>query len=85
MGAASRRLPQGQRDGNDLPNLAPDQGVSLSLMTVAEVSDVTRLSATTIRRAIRLRHLCVVRIGRTIRVRHADLEAWLNRNSRHAR
>jgi excisionase family DNA binding protein len=54
-------------------------------MTITEVSDLTRLSPTTIHRAIRLRHLGVVRIGRALRVRQTDLEAWLNRNARHAR
>lgn len=85
MATAKRTLPQEQPGGEDQSNSAPGEGASLTLLTIAEVSALTRLSATTLRRAIRLRHLGVVRIGRAVRVRQADLEAWLNRNSRHAR
>ncbi len=85
MATAKRELPQEQSGEEAWSNPPPGEGVSLTLLTITEVSDFTRLSPTTVRRAIRLRHLSVVRIGRSVRVRQADLAAWLNRNSRHAR
>ena len=55
------------------------------MLTLAVVSDITGLSASTVRRHIRLKHLAVHRIGGALRVAEADLAAWLARQRRVAR
>jgi excisionase family DNA binding protein len=67
----------------DLPT--PSPGGLRTLHTIAEVCRATQLSESTVRRAIRLKHLGAVRVGRTVRVASADVEAWLERNRRKPR
>ena len=55
------------------------------LYTLAEVSEATQLSASTLRRAIRHRQLGAIRVGAAIRISQTDLEAWLGRNRRKPR
>jgi excisionase family DNA binding protein len=55
------------------------------LYTIADVRDATSFSDSTIRRAIRLKQLAVIRMGRSIRLTQSDVDAWLDRSRRKAR
>jgi excisionase family DNA binding protein len=48
-----------------------------SLMTVAEVADVLRVSNMTVYRLIKAGELSALRIGKSFRVQRGDLEAYL--------
>jgi excisionase family DNA binding protein len=48
-----------------------------SLLTVAEVADLFRVSSMTVYRLIRTGELPAVRVGRSYRVREGDLQAYL--------
>ncbi|GGC64896.1 hypothetical protein GCM10011504_48680 [Siccirubricoccus deserti] len=57
----------------------------LRLLTLAQVAEITNLSASTLRRQIRLKRLAVHRLGNTLRIAEADLQAWLATSRRAAR
>jgi excisionase family DNA binding protein len=69
----------------DTPPGAP---APMRLYTLPEVSETTALSASTLRREIRLKRLAVHRFGAkgsVLRIREDDLAAWLARHRRAAR
>jgi excisionase family DNA binding protein len=47
---------------------------------LAEVEELTGLSSSTLRRAIRFKELACFRFGRAIRISEDDLEAYLRRH-----
>lgn len=51
--------------------------MTASLMTVAEVADLFRVSSMTVYRLIRNGELPAVRVGRSYRVREDDLQSYL--------
>lgn len=55
------------------------------LLTIAEVCEATGFSDSTIRRAVRLRHLAVIKMNRSVRLAREDVDTWLNRNRRNSR
>jgi excisionase family DNA binding protein len=84
LSAGGRERPASMRGGR--PSSPQTTEASLSqLYTVAEVCEATRLSESTIRRAIRLKHLAAVRVGRAVRLAGADVDAWLDRNRKKRR
>jgi excisionase family DNA binding protein len=50
------------------------------LLTIAEVCEATGFSESTIRRAVRLRHLAVIKMNRSVRLSQEDVDTWLKRN-----
>lgn len=54
-----------------------------TLLTVAEVADVLRVSNMTVYRLIKSGQLAAIRVGKNYRVRQADLTAYLNAGSVH--
>ncbi len=52
--------------------------MGMTLLTVAEVADLLRVSTMTVYRLIRGGELAAVRVGRSYRVRQADLESYLH-------
>lgn len=63
----------------------PPKAALRYLYTVAEVVTATGFADSTIRRAIRLKHLVATKVGRGIRLTEADVEAWLDGNERKPR
>jgi excisionase family DNA binding protein len=63
----------------------PQPGALCRLYTIAEISRALQLSDSTIRRAIRLKHLAAIKVGRVVRLTAADVEAWVERLRRKAR
>ncbi len=57
--------------------MARDTASSASLMTVAEVSDVLRVSNMTVYRLIKAGQLGAIRVGKNYRIRQSDLETYL--------
>ncbi|MBL6081333.1 helix-turn-helix domain-containing protein [Belnapia sp. T18] len=55
------------------------------LFTIVEVCRATGFSDSTVRRAIRLRHLAAITVGRSVRLTQVDVDAWLDRNHRKPR
>jgi excisionase family DNA binding protein len=51
----------------------------LRYLTPPEAADLTRLSVTTILRAIRRGHLVAARVGNRVRIHPDALRAWLER------
>ena len=52
-------------------------GLAGSLLTVAEVADVLRVSNMTVYRLIKAGELPALRVGKNYRIRQHDLEAYL--------
>jgi excisionase family DNA binding protein len=56
---------------------AGDGPVTGSLMTVAEVADVLRVSNMTVYRLIKAGELPAIRVGKSFRIQQRDLSAYL--------
>lgn len=63
----------------------PQPDALCRLYTIAEIAEALQLSDSTIRRAIRLKHLAAIKVGRIVRLTAADVEAWVNRLRRKTR
>lgn len=57
--------------------MARDTASAGSLLTVAEVSDVLRVSNMTVYRLIKAGQLGAIRVGKNYRIRQSDLETYL--------